>query len=141
MILTIIFVAMLIIGIVIVFYDSNYSINEGLSWFGLSNLLIGFGATLGSLVIIIVSHMGVVTRIEQNNITYNSLTSRLEIIQSDYEDISKSDVIKDISEWNKQVVSAKYWTYNPWTSWFYSKEVIDNLKTIDYPGLSGGETK
>ena len=53
------------------------------------------------------------------------------IRKDEYEDVSKSDVIKDISEWNKKVYSCKHWANNPWTSWFYSKRVADSLEMIE----------
>lgn len=81
---------------------------------------------------IICAHVGENKNIEMNNIEYESLCNRLEIVNSDYEDISKSDVIKDVSEWNKMVLEKKYWSKNPWTSWFFSQKVVDDLKYIDY---------
>lgn len=81
---------------------------------------------------IICAHVGENKNIEMNNIEYESLCQRLEIINSDYEDMSKSDVIKDVSEWNKMVLEKKYWAKNQWTSWFFSQKVVDNLKYIDY---------
>ena len=81
---------------------------------------------------IICAHVGENKNIEMNNIEYESLCQRLEIINSDYEDMSKSDVIKDVSEWNKMVLEKKYWAKNPWTSWFFSQKVVDDLKYIEY---------
>ena len=81
---------------------------------------------------IICAHVGENKNIEMNNIEYESLCNRLEIINSDYEDMSKSDVIKDVSEWNKMVLDKKYWSKNPWTSWFFSQKVVNELKYIDY---------
>lgn len=81
---------------------------------------------------IICAHVGENKNIEMNNIEYESLCQRLEIVNSDYEDMSKSDVIKDVSEWNKMVLEKKYWAKNPWTSWFLSQKVVDNLKYIEY---------
>ena len=81
---------------------------------------------------IICAHVGENKNIEMNNIEYESLCNRLEIINSDYEDMSKSDVIKDVSEWNKMVLEKKYWAKNPWTSWFFSQKVVNELKYIDY---------
>lgn len=80
---------------------------------------------------IICAHVGVDATIEENRIEYESLCERQEIINSEYEDVSKSDVIKDIAKWNKKVYSQKYWAYNPWTSWFYSKRVADDMKMIE----------
>lgn len=83
-----------------------------------------------SIIVIIVSHMLVPKTIRENTIKYESLCKRLEIINSDYEDVSKSDVIADIAEWNSFVYNTKYWTYNPWTNWYNPKEIADNLEYI-----------
>ena len=81
---------------------------------------------------IICAHVGENKNIEMNNVEYESLCNRLEIVNSEYEDMSKSDVIKDVSEWNKMVLEKKYWSKNPWTSWFFSQKVVDDLKYIYY---------
>lgn len=83
-----------------------------------------------SIIVIIVSHALVPKTIRENTIKYESLCKRLEIINSDYEDVSKSDVIADIAEWNSFVYNTKYWTYNPWTNWYNPKEIADNLDYI-----------
>lgn len=80
---------------------------------------------------ILLAHVGVDAKIEENRIEYESLCQRYEIVTSEYEDVSKSDVIKDIAEWNKDAYSYKHWAYNPWTSWFYSKRVADDMKMIE----------
>ncbi len=87
---------------------------------------------------IITPRVAVPLKIENINTTYNSLCARLEIINSDYEDVSKSTVIADIAEWNKRVISIKYYANNPWTNWFYCKEVVNNYKTIDYESKLNG---
>ena len=94
--------------------------------------VISFVFLICCIVGIICAHVGENKNIEMNNIEYESLCQRLEIINSDYEDISKSDVIKDVSEWNKMVLEKKYWAKNPWTSWFLSQKVVDDLKYIEY---------
>lgn len=63
---------------------------------------------------------------------YETLCKRLEIINSDYENVSKSDVIKDINEWNKDVYYYKYRAYSPLTNWLYNKKIADRLIYIDY---------
>ena len=94
--------------------------------------VVGFICLICCIVGIICSHVGENKNIEMNNIEYESLCNRLEIINSDYEDMSKSDVIKDVSEWNKMVLEKKYWAKNPWTSWFFSQKVVEELKYIVY---------
>ena len=94
--------------------------------------VVGFICLICCIIGIICAHVGENKNIEMNNIEYESLCQRLEIVNSEYEDMSKSDVIKDVSEWNKMVLEKKYWSKNPWTSWFFSQKVVDELKYIDY---------
>lgn len=94
--------------------------------------IVGFICLICCIIGIICAHVGENKNIEMNNIEYESLCNRLEIINSDYEDMSKSDVIKDVSEWNKMVLEKKYWAKNQWTSWFFSQKVVDELKYIGY---------
>jgi len=82
-------------------------------------------------ICIICAHVGVDATIEENRIEYEALCERQEIVESEYEDVSKSDVIKDIAEWNKNVYSTKHWAYSPWTNWFYSKRIADDMKMIE----------
>ena len=127
MILTIIALAVLIIGILLTEHSKN-EIMEGVGF-----LLFACGALAGfiMLCVIIIAHIGVDAQIEENRIEYEALCERQEVVMSEYEDVSKSDVIKDIAEWNQNVYSYKHWAYNPWTSWFYSKRVADELEMIE----------
>ena len=86
-------------------------------------------------LIILITHTGVDAQIRSNQIEYESLCDRLEIVNSDYEDISKSDVIKDVADWNDRVNRALYWSQNTWTSWFYSQREVSELKFIEYGGI------
>jgi len=125
MIITIIFAVMLVLGII-----ALYMQNEDLDIIGLFLTTIGFIALFISLFLIFISHATINNYIQQNKIEYDGLCKRYEIIESEYEDVSKSDVIADITDWNKMVYSTKYWTENPWTNWFYPKEIADNLNYI-----------
>ena len=133
MILTIITLAVAIVG-TLLFYQAKSEIMDTV---GLLLFVCGGIIGITMLCIVIIAHVGVDAQIEENRIEYTALCQRYEIITSEYEDISKSDVIKDIAEWNKKVYSTKHWAYNPWTSWFYSKRVADELKIIE---MEGSET-
>lgn len=125
MIITFIFVTMLILGI-IVERKCNYDLNvigAILSFFGLIGLSI-------SLIVIIATHATAYKTIQQNKINYDGLCKRYEIVKSEYEDVSKSDVIADITAWNMEVYNTKYWSYNPWTNWFNPKSIADDLEYI-----------
>lgn len=99
----------------------------------IGGIFFGVGALVAFLMLltIVSEHVGVSATIAENQIEYESLCERKELITSEYEDVSKSDVIKDIAEWNKDVYSYQHWAYNPWTSWFYSKEIADSMEMIE----------
>ena len=129
MILTIITVVAIAVGVTLLRKDEY---EEGVL-FGLGLLLTVGGGLIAFImaICIIGAHVGIDAQIEENRIEYESLCQRYEIVTSEYEDVSKSDVIKDIAEWNKNVYSEKHWAYNPWTSWFCSKRVADDMKMIE----------
>ena len=137
MILIIITVIASVVGAILLRKDEY---EEGVL-FGLGLILTVGGGLIAFLmaVCIIIAHVVVDARIEENSIEYESLCERYEIITSEYEDVSKSDVIKDIAEWNKMVYSTKHWANNPWTSWFYSKRVADDMKMIERKANNGVE--
>lgn len=130
MIMTIISVTVLIIGLICLGISFN-------SYSGISDILgtvatfIGSISTLIVILVIIFSHTNVNLVIDDSNMEYKGLVKRLEIVNSEYEDMSKSDVINDITEWNRQVYREKYWGYNEWTNWFHSREYVDSLHYID----------
>ena len=129
MIITIIFLGMIFLGIVSIKLDEKYW-NDFLEIFGVINIMIGSVCLIISIIAIIVSHIVAAKIIQENKLEYEGLCMRYEIIKSEYEDVSKSDVIADITAWNMEVYNTKYWTDNPWTSWFNPKEIADNLNYI-----------
>ena len=128
MIITLIGIILTIFGFFMIEKDTN-STTDMLS--GIS-ALIGMVCLAICLIIILGTHICVQRTININQMEYESLCKRLEIINSDYEDVSKSEVVKDIAEWNKEVYNYKYWTFNPWTNWMYSKRVANELKYIEF---------
>lgn len=116
-----------IIGFIVLGSPRNYFLDTlGGIFFGVGSFM-----TVSFMMIIIIGHVGVSATIAKKQIEYESLCERQELISSEYEDVSKSDVIKDIAQWNKQVYSYKYGANNPWTSWFYSKKIADSMEMIE----------
>lgn len=109
----------------------NKTRNDTVEYIALISWAIGLLAAIVMALVIMFAHCGVGATIEQNRIEYESLCNRVEVISSDYEDVSKSEVIKDVAEWNKRVYVYKYWAYNPLTSWFYSRRIADELEMIE----------
>ena len=130
MLLIIIFTAMIVLGFVFIYVNDHYYAKEGLAFVGGVLVAIDSVLLILSAIGIIVSHAYADNVVEKNKIEYEGLCKRYEIINSEYEDVSKSDVIADITEWNMKVYNTKYWTENPWTNWFNPKKISDNLEYI-----------
>lgn len=130
MLLIIIFTAMIVLGFVFIYVNDRYYTKEGLDFVGRILVAVDSTCLIISAIGIIVSHAYADYVVEKNKIEYEGLCKRYEIINSEYKDASKSDVIADITEWNMKVYNTKYWTENPWTNWFNPKKISDNLEYI-----------
>lgn len=95
------------------------------------SIIIGGIALVICILVIIGRHVCVDLKIEQSDIKYETLIAKVELINSDYEDISKTDVLSEVEEWNKNVLKEKYWFNNAFTSWFHSERYVNNLQYID----------
>ncbi len=130
MILTIIAFVVLTAGLYMCI-KGDKTCNEVLIDCGFAAIVVGTIAATIMVFLIITAHVGVDVTIEKNRIKYESICERYELIASEYEDVSKSDIIKDITEWNLYVYSEKHWANNPWTNWFHSKRVADSVEMIE----------
>ncbi len=98
--------------------------------------LFGVIATFICAALIIASHATTEINIAKAEIKYNALSAQVAVINSDYENVLyKTTVIKNVADWNMNVEKEKYWTYNPFTSWFYSPNYTESLKYIDLKSL------
>ena len=80
---------------------------------------------------IIVAQCNTNKKIYIKQLEYESLIKQCQIISSEYEDVSKANVIQNVYEWNKEVYDAKYWADNLWTNWFYNQKVVESLEYIN----------
>lgn len=132
MIIVIILLGMILLGVMFSKLGENIYSDFGdfLEICGVISTMLGSTFLIISIIAIIVSHILAPKIIQENKINYESLCKRYKVIKSEYEDVSKSDVIADITAWNVEVYNTKYWTDNLWTSWFNPKEIADNLNYI-----------
>lgn len=128
MLLVIIAICMILLGLIFAYLEAWDRID--FDGFGVFLTAIGSVLLVIFIVAIILTHAFADNDIKKNKIQYDGLCKRYEIIKSDYEDVSKSDVINDITEWNKEVYNTKYWAENPWTNWFNPKKIADNMEYI-----------
>jgi hypothetical protein len=126
MILICLFIIITVLGFI--FIRSN--ISEGVELIGWIIGALGLLCLIIALPIVILAHVFSNHIIQTNNIEYEGLCRKYEIVKSEYEDVSKSDVISDITAWNMYVYNTKYWSENPWTNCFNPKKIADNLNYI-----------
>lgn len=136
MIITLIALGMLIIGITLVILNEKTDIfgrfYDGIEILGGSFIIFGSIFSISFILVILLKGVGEDRDIEQNRMKYESLQRRIEVVNSEYEDASRSDLIKDINEWNEKVYDKKYWAKNPWTNWFFNQKIVDELEYIDF---------
>lgn len=133
MIIILFLVAMALIGIVICILSNKIErlFYSDLDIVGAILVIFSVGVFIICAFMIFSVHFSENAEIAKDQIKYDSLCKRYEIIQSEYEDVSKTEVIKDIAEWNMTVQHEKYWSANLLTNWFYSKKHADSLQYID----------
>ncbi len=86
-----------------------------------------------SVIIFVCVHIGTEAKIMKNQEKYNNLVTEVNVADSGNDDAAKVLAIQNVSEWNQKVKVDQYWTYNPWTSWYHNKKVVDAEKTIELP--------
>ena len=132
MIITLIGVAMFVLGIIGFLYYVLFDTNKEVIGF-----LSSVGIIIGFLWLLICIPCITLTRCTASNDIYNAnlerecIVNQIECIDAEYEDVSKTIVIQNVYEWNKKVHTAQYWSSNPWTSWFWSKKYVNSLKYIE----------
>lgn len=108
-------------------YKSN------LDEFGVLLFVLGGLSIFISIALLIVLHATADYDIITNHEEYHSLLYSIELIDSEYEDISKTELIKDISEWNMKVLSKRHYNDSLWTGWFIPDKVVEEMELIEYP--------
>lgn len=135
MIWTLITIVILVASIAVLLISHNHWGNNFFDWAEIISIMTGVSSFIVLLLLccwILSEHVSVNNTIRKNQIAQDSLEKRLELVNSEYEDVSKSDIIKDIAEWNADVINDYYWAENPWTNWFYNKKVVYSRHTIEY---------
>ena len=132
MLLVMIFAVIMVVGLILLWLDgrSCYG-SDALCYAGGSAFIIGILCFVISVVIIIISHECPERQIASNNIKRDGIMKKVEILRSDYEDISKTSVIEEVTNWNRMVTHEKYGIEDPWLNWFHCKKVVDQLEYID----------
>lgn len=133
MILTYIAMGLVIVGIVLSVVDGSNPNKCNTLLIVLSSTSLVLGIVMGALIglVFIANHTAVDNRIYKKQMEYESITRQLQIIDSEYEDVSKAEIIQKVYDWNTSVYQSKYWAKSPWTNWLYNKKYSDSLEYIE----------
>lgn len=132
MITTLIFLGFIILGtLCIAPWEKLWPYCDFFSILGSICLAFGIVGSIVCSLFIITTHAMTDKSIHDNQIEHDALVAQVDAINTDYEDVSTTQVIANVAKWNKFVYNNRYWSENKWTNWFYSKKVVDDLKYID----------
>lgn len=129
MIIILILVIMLLIAFVLIAYKKSSEIYIDIICAVL--IILSITGLVLCIPTIAIEQCNTEKKVYSKQIEYESLIKQCQIISSEYEDVSKANVIQNVYKWNKEVYDTKYWADNPWTNWFLNKRVVDSLKYID----------
>ena len=133
MILTYIAMGLVIVGIVLSVVDGSNPNKCNTLLIVLSSTSLVLGIVMGALIglVFIANHTAVDNQSYENQMEYESITRQLQIIDSEYEDVSKAEIIQKVYDWNTAVYLSKYLAKSPWTNWLCNKKYSDSLEYIE----------
>lgn len=131
MIVTLLCVLVLVVGLVLYYIANRKQYNIFIEFLGELFIVVGVITAVVCVSIIVITHAGTKAHIDSAKIEYYGLVKQVEMLSSEYEDVSKTEVINRVSDWNKMVYSEKYWSNNLWTNWFYNKKYAESLNYIE----------
>lgn len=112
-------------------YKFGEDASTAVAFFEILSLVVGFFGFILTGCLILGSHVDADKQIAENQLEYETIIAEIQAVDTDNEDVSKVLVIKDVSEWNKEVQKSKHYASSPWTSWCYSQKVVDKMEYIE----------
>ena len=144
MILTIIFAAILLLGIigqivhVVVDENTNTCTPEWFDFTCFSLIILGIILNVSSLLFIFINLGSKDIDYEKTVYEKQVLEYRLEQVEQGNSVTGNELVYNDVVEFNNKLRNTKKWANNPWTSWFNNDLIADNIDYIEIPNLNGG---
>ena len=125
MIITLIAVALFVIGIVGIIIDCNTN-KDFPEWIYMTSFAVGIVALIVSLAIICKVQLN--RDVDYQNKLYERTTLEYRIENEDAHTTGNELLYRDIVEFNNDLRKTKKWANNPWLSWFWNGDIA----TIDY---------
>lgn len=132
MIITLIVIAVIITGIVCLTIGGNNWRCPDLVW-ETGAILTASGIIVSLFVFGFIISANVNKDIDYQNAMYEREMLEYRIDNMEENIVGNEMLYNDIVEFNNELRNVKKWANNPWTNWFYNKDVA----TIDYIELNG----
>ena len=126
------FVIVMVVGVLLLILDAHFLYKNDLTFdIGMTMALVGFVAVLTSILIILLSHIGLDAKVETYNARYESLVYQYEnnIYEND-NDLGKKELMDDIQEWNEDLSYYKEIQYDFWLGIYYPN-IYDQFEKIE----------
>lgn len=130
MIITLIAIALFIVGIAcFIIHNEKYRMKFGGDWIW----FIGLVSTFISCIALLFVSIAIIDANIKKDINYQNMLHKKEMLEYRIDNmkdniVGNEMIYNDIVEFNNELRSVKKWANNPWTNWFYVKEIA----IIDY---------
>ena len=125
MIITLIAVALVVIGIVGIIIDFNTN-KDFPAWICMPSFVVGIAALIVSLAIICKVQLN--RDVDYQNKLYERTTLEYRIENEDAHTTGNELLYRDIVKFNNGLRMTKKWANNPWVNWFWNEDIAK----IDY---------
>lgn len=133
MILTLIGIGLLVLALIcnLLYKHTNWAKEDITLSIGAVALVIGIIITVLCSLCMIINNSFADRNIYISKLERETIVKQLELIDTEYEDISKTEVIEKVKDWNIDVYKEKCRINNPWFNWLFSKKYADSLEYIE----------
>ncbi len=138
MIITIIFITLIVISIIYCLLIKFTPIGDyiDLDTLFIAFMFIGIVGFLFSGIGIYSAQAHTDYEIAKQELRYETLCNKYEAVTKgkdvgDTTIVMYADIIDEVYEWNRAVLSDRYWYKNPWVNWFYNKDKVEARQFIE----------
>lgn len=134
MFITLIGIALMVIGIIIVWICVKVPKFKKIGiYFGAIFLVFGFAWTTFVFETIGLQRTKEDSEIANNQKEYIMLCANIRLLEANPDDEAKDTIIENVNDWNEKVDNGRKYLKDPWTSWLYNKNIVDSMEYIEIP--------
>lgn len=134
MFITLIGIALMVIGIIIVWICVKVPKFKKIGiYFGAIFLVFGFAWTTFVFETIGLQRTKEDSEIASNQKEYVMLCANIRLLEANPDDEVKDTIIERVNDWNEKVDNGRKYLKDPWTSWLWNKNIVNSMEYIEIP--------